>query len=102
MRRHTLKIAVVVACTLALAACGDDDGRDGTSTTVPASSDTTTAPSDRVVDPERVLLAATILEFGDIDAALAEGLVTPDDVDEAIEAVDDGTIEEWVDRAESP
>ena len=97
-----MKIAVAAVCALTLAACGNDDAGDSTSTTVPASSDTTTAPSDVVVDPERVLLAATILEIGDIDAALAEGLVTPDDVDEAIEAVDDGTIDEWVERAESP
>ncbi len=97
-----MKIAVAAVCVLTLAACGNDDAGNTTTTTVPASSDTTTAPSDVVVDPERVLLAATILEIGDIDAALAEGLVTPDDVDEAIEAVDNGTIDEWVERAESP
>lgn len=97
-----MRIAVAAVCALTLAACGNDDTGNSTTTTVPASSDTTTVPSDVVVDPERVLLAATILEIGDIDVALAEGLVTPDDVDEAIEAVDNGTIDEWVERAESP
>lgn len=52
------------------------------------------------VSPQGVLLAAVLLSTSDIEGALAEGLVTPAEVDFAQQAIDDGLIDQWRQRAE--
>jgi hypothetical protein len=52
------------------------------------------------VDPVRIVLAFVLLSSGDIEAAISEGLVSPDEVAIAVTAVDDGTIQDWIDAAE--
>ena len=52
------------------------------------------------VDPVRVVLAFVLMSTGDIEAAVAEGLVTPDEVAIAVQSLEDGTVQDWIDRAE--
>lgn len=60
---------------------------------------TRTLPSS--VTAEGVLLAAVLLKTGDIDEAVSQGIVTPDEVTEAKLAVDTGTLDLWRQRAEA-
>lgn len=55
-------------------------------------------PAD--VSATGVMLAALLLSTSDIEAALAEGLVTPAEVSLAQEAIDDGLLNHWRQRAE--
>ena len=41
-------------------------------------------------------MAAIVVATGDIDAALDQGVVTPAEVEAAIQAIDDGTLSEWI------
>ena len=52
------------------------------------------------VDPVRVVLAFVVLSAGEIEAAISEGLVSPEEVAIAVTAVDDGTIQDWINAAE--
>lgn len=56
-----------------------------------------TAPDD--VTAQGVVLAAVLLSTADITAVVAEGLVTPAEVDAARAAIADGTLGEWRERA---
>lgn len=64
----------------------------------------TSAPADTELPPDvtasGVVLAATLLAAGNIDDAVASGLVTPAEVDEARAAIESGTLQRWVDLAE--
>ena len=53
------------------------------------------------VTAKNVLVAAILLSTSDIDGAVAEGLVTPAEVDAATKAIKDGTLDLWRQRAES-
>ena len=94
-------IASIVAVSV-LAACGsaDDDSstENGSTPDADTSAVVDVGPGD--VEPDKVILASVLLAVGDVDTALAEGLVTADEVDSAVEALADGTLGEWVDRAE--
>lgn len=120
-RRTSLRMSTamaVVASLSVMAACGsdDDDGGAGSDTTAVSSSETSiasdttvvadTVPGDTVVDiegveAEKVILASVLLAVGDVDVALAEGLVTADEVDLAAEALESGTLDAWMQRAEA-
>jgi hypothetical protein len=52
------------------------------------------------VSARGVVLAAVLLVAGDIEKGLAEGIVTPAEVDEARLAIDSGTLDMWRQRAE--
>lgn len=101
----------VVLLPLVMASCGSDSDEeavptggdtsasvDGSVTTITPDSGITAQDVDGA-DPEKVLLAAILLGVGDIDVALAEGLVTADEVDLAVAALETGTLTEWSDRA---
>lgn len=96
-------VIAVVASLTALSACGSDDGADDEG---PIGDDTSAVvdvlpdgvPDD--VEPDKVLLAAVLLAAGDVDTALSEGLITAEEVDRAAEALDTGTLNDWMDRAE--
>lgn len=70
----------------------------------------TAAPTESVTDTEvrapesitakGVVLAAVLLSTADITASVAEGLVTPAEVDAARKAIKDGTLDEWRQKAE--
>ena len=51
-------------------------------------------------DPVRVVLAFVLLSSGDIEAAMSEGLVSPEEIAIAVTALDEGTIQVWIDAAE--
>ena len=53
------------------------------------------------VTAKNVLVAAILLSTSDIDGAVAEGLVTPAEVDAAAEAIKNGTLDLWRQRAEA-
>ena len=115
--RHWLAVPALVAV---IAACSSSDGADSTTTvdatSPPTTSTTSTSTTDPTtgsateidlelgevieVRPERVLLAAAIIASGDIDDAVAEGLVTPDEVDAAVEAIANGDLDRWQDLAD--
>lgn len=48
-----------------------------------------------------VVLAAILLSTADISAAVAEGLVTPAEIDAATRAIEDGSLDFWRQRAEA-
>lgn len=56
---------------------------------------------DGALDPVRVALALVLLDAGDIEAAVAEGLVDPAEVDAAERALTDGTAQDWFDLADA-
>lgn len=113
------RIATVLLSVL-LAACGadeepmDPDGTGGTDGAVDAGPsapdgtapgagsdpDGTEALGPVDADPLRVLLAVVVLTTGDVDAAVAEGLVTPAELDLAEEAVAAREVSVWLARAD--
>ncbi|HEU4848843.1 MAG TPA: hypothetical protein VFS93_00340 [Terrimesophilobacter sp.] len=70
----------------------------------------TATPPESVTDAEvrapdsitakGVVLAAVLLSTADITAAVADGLVTPAEVDAAQKAIEEGTLDEWQQKAE--
>lgn len=48
-----------------------------------------------------VVLAAVLLSNGDIGRAVEEGLVTPEEVELALTAIEAGTLQAWVDLAQN-
>lgn len=79
----------------------------GCAMTVPSESmsviegnDILTADLGADVSAEGVMLAAVLLVAGDIDKGLADGVVTPSEVNEARLAIDSGTLDMWRQRAE--
>lgn len=95
MTSHVLAKLLIPALLLspALSSCSQDNNND--------SSTTTTSVLFGDANPSRVLLAAVILASGDIEKALAEGLVTSLDVDAAVAAIKNGTLDAWRQRAEA-
>ncbi|MEO7372954.1 MAG: hypothetical protein ABIW36_03470 [Terrimesophilobacter sp.] len=53
------------------------------------------------VTAKNVLVAAILLSTADIDGAVAEGLVTPAEVDAAAAAIKNDTLDLWRQRAEA-
>ncbi|MEY4102686.1 MAG: hypothetical protein RIR88_820 [Actinomycetota bacterium] len=51
------------------------------------------------IKPSGVLLAGVILQSGDIEKAVSQGLVTPAEVDEAKKAIDANLMSYWHERA---
>lgn len=93
-----------------LAGCSDaDESEKNTpnsivepSVEVPSSSPTNQSESDMPPDvtASGVVLAATLIAAGNIEDAVASGLVTPAEVDEARDAIESGTLDRWVALAE--
>ena len=48
------------------------------------------------VTPVGVIAAAVLIATGDIEAAMADGLVTPAEVEVATDAIENGTLVDWV------
>jgi hypothetical protein len=100
-------LTVLLAAVLLVAGCTTgEDGADGGGADgggmgggVEAADDVVT-PFDRDVDPMRVLLAVIVLTTGSVDAAVAEGLVTPEELDIAESAIADREVSAWLARAD--
>jgi hypothetical protein len=89
MKNHKIKVSVTGLLLVLLAGCGSSDSSD-TSSTSTAVTSTTLDPSLPLSN--RVVLAGLLLEIGDVDSAVAAGLITPDDVEAAVEAISTGTM----------
>ncbi|WP_167138911.1 hypothetical protein [Diaminobutyricimonas sp. TR449] len=90
-RHGAALIAVLLAASISLTACApvqpEQRRADATAQLAERVSDTVSA--------EGVLLAAVLLSTADIESAVAEGLVTPDEVDEARRAIEDDSLDAW-------
>jgi len=105
--RKNVALLVTLALPVLPLACGDDDEQTGDTTTVASTTATPTTtgattttvalPADQ--EPDGVLLSALILMAGDAEAAVASGVVAPDEVDAAAAALEAGTLEQWVTAA---
>lgn len=95
-----------------VASCGDDDENDVTTTTTAEAVTTTAATEDTVegasvdeiqvsatVSPDGVVAAAVLLAEGDVEQAIADGLVTVDEVDIAVRAIERGELGAWLTAA---
>lgn len=93
--RASLAASIALLATLGVAGCA--------SATEPAPSPHPTLlrelPSD--LTARGVLLAAVLLSEGDVERAVADGLVTPAEVDEAIRAIEREELDVWAQRAET-
>lgn len=104
LRRRVAAIALVVAAGPLAAGCAGDDAA-----VLPTDAGAPAAPGDggRMgtmsapdVRPDGVVLAALLLAGGgDVEAAVADALVTPGEVDAAAAALADGTLDAWVAEA---
>lgn len=120
MRNPVRARLATVAAAAVLTACGTSDapaGPDRTTGDAGAAGATTPAPDDVApgtgsdpdaptgtatdgADPLRVLLAVVVLTTGDVDAAVAEGLVSPSDLDVAESALAAREVSVWLARAD--
>ena len=95
--------AVALASILALTACSSSNG-NGSQTPTPTSTSTSDILNRQLpagVTAEGVLLAAILLRAGDIDQAVSQGIVTPAEVDLAANAIKEGNLDLWRQRAEA-
>lgn len=110
LRRRVAATALVLLVGPFAAGCAGDDTDTGApadgSATMPGEAGealelgTLSAPDVR---PDGVLIAALLLAGGgDLEEAVADGLVTPAEVDTAAAALDDGTLAAWVAEAGLP
>lgn len=93
--RASLAAALALATAVSLAACA------GAMDAAPSSHAILTSDLPSDVTARGVLLAAVLLSEGDVERAVADGLVMPAEVDEAIRAIDRGELDVWAQRAES-
>lgn len=117
MRNPVRARLATIAAAAVLTACGTSDapaGPDGTTgdagATTPAPDevapgtgsdpDAPTGTATDGADPLRVLLAVVVLTTGDVDAAVAEGLVSPSDLDLAESALAAREVSVWLARAD--
>ena len=92
-------VLLVAGCTAAEDGAGVTDGSGAAGGDATATEDAVT-PFDGDVDPMRVLLAIVVLTTGSVDAAVAEGLVTPEELDIADSAIANGEVSAWLARAD--
>lgn len=95
-----MKKLIAIGLTLVfVAGCGDSNSDSSSTTSTIAT--TTTAATATVTESDQVsaigvLFAALVLRDGDIEQAVADGLVTVQEVDNAIAAIEEDTLSDWV------
>lgn len=95
-----MKKLIAIGLTLVfVAGCGDSNSDSSSTTSI--ISTTTTAATTMVTESDQVsamgvLFAALVLRDGDIEQALADGLVTVQEVDNAVVAIEEDTLSDWV------
>ncbi len=92
-------LAVCVAAVIVVSGCASSISPNSTSTASQSDILTEQLPSD--VTARGVLLAAILLRSGDVENALSNGTVTPAEVDRARQAISEGVVDLWRQRAES-
>jgi hypothetical protein len=95
LRRTTALLALVVV-TLVGCTPPEEEAEP------PVAADTTAAMTPEASDALRLLFAVVVLVSGDVDAALAEGIVTPAELDRADRAIVEGQVDELVRTAAGP
>ena len=93
--RASLAVSLAALAAVALTACAAATDAAPSPHPILASE----LPSD--LTARGVLLAAVLLSDGDVEQAVADGLVTPAEVDEAIRAIETGELDVWAQRAET-
>ena len=101
MIRRTAAAAIALAVVFAGTATGCATTVPSESMSVIDGNDILTADLGADVSAQGVVLAAVLLVAGDIDKGLAQGVVTPSEVNEARLAIESGTLDMWRQRAES-
>lgn len=101
MTHRTTAFAAILVAVIAGSVAGCAPSVSNESMSVIDGNDILTADLGSSVSAKGVVLAAVLLVAGDIDKGLAQGVVTPSEVDEARVAIDSGTLDMWRQRAES-
>jgi len=101
MIRRTALVTIALAAVLAGTVAGCASTVPSESMSVIDGNDILTADLGADVSARGVVLAAVLLVAGDIEKGLAQGVVTPSEVDEARLAIESGTLDMWRQRAES-
>ena len=101
MRRRSwgATIVVLTLAAMSLSSCSTLGSSSLTSTSAATDILTMTMPTD--VTAAGVVTAAVILRAGSVEEAVANGTVTPAEVDLARKAVAEGTLDLWAERAEA-
>ena len=91
---------IAIGVTLVLATGCGDSSSESPATTSTIVTTSTTAATTSVSESDQVsaigvLFAALVLRDGDIEQAVADGLVTVQEVDNATTAIKEGTLSEW-------
>lgn len=90
-------LAVLFVSALTLTGCA----QEATPVVTPsATNDILTKELPADVSAKGVILAAVLLSTADIEEAISSGLVTPAEVATAQQAIEDGTLDIWRERAE--
>ncbi len=97
--RHAAIAATLLIATVSIAGCSPSVPSE-TMSVIPGN-DILTADLSNDVTARGVVLAAVLLVAGDIDKAMTKGTVTQAEVDAAREAMADGTLDMWRQRADS-
>jgi len=110
IRRRLVAVAMVLLVAPFAASCAGDTGGDAAPVVEEVPTGVLGADAPRVgvmtaadIRVDGVLLAALLLGAGgDLEAAVAAGLVTPAEIDTAAAALADGTLAAWVAEAGAP
>lgn len=98
VRRSLAGLCLVALAVAGLSACAPEPQP---AVTPSATSDILTKKLPNDVSAKGVILAAVLLSTADITAAVENGLVTPAEVATAKQAMSDGTLDFWRQRAEA-
>ena len=96
--QNTIAACLVVPIAVGVSACAPVAKP---AVTPSATSDILTRQLPSDVSAKGVILAAVLLSTADISSAIESGLVTPAEVATAKQAIDDGTLDFWRQRAEA-
>lgn len=99
VRRPFVGLALLLAVVVPLAGCVS--GVPSETLSVLNGNDILTADLETGVTARGVVLAAVLLVAGNVEKGLKKGVVTQAEVDEARQAVADGTLDMWRQRAEA-
>lgn len=91
MVKKTVAILALALAGFTLTACSS----------TPASDKTASVQETTGVTAKGVLTAAVVLSSGQVDTALAKGIITPAEVEEARKAIETNTLEKWQQKAEA-
>jgi len=100
MTRRSIAIAAMLFAGITGSLAGCAPSVDNETMSVIDGNEILTADLGSYVSAKGVVLAAVLLVAGDVDKGLAQGVVTPAEVDEARIAIDSGTLDMWRQRSE--